>query len=321
MGEQSSEPTGVMTVQELHRQLYGTLPRKPGIAYERLAAAVFAHLGWVDVEHDQFESTPAGSAEHQLDFVCRHPDGSVTRLMAQCKHWMRKVRKQEMDTLFGVQTQLGWDAAVVITQVGFTRGARRVAADQGIAMVILRPYEPAMDDGRWWRGARTTISWPFVSVTDVKLHPANPADARALHGLRIEPWMSLWHGPAKEAERFDELWQKASAERQSDGTLSGSVAFDEARSVLGTDERLIPVTGMEWTVRVDQRDIVSTVEAAGTPVFWLEQLGDKGEVTLGRVITDQQLKLWDFDGKRLVRNVLPDRSVAYGSTATSPLER
>jgi predicted helicase len=206
MAKLSSSPAGLITIQDVHRQLYGTVPPKLGTAYERLAAAVFAHLGWVDVEHDQFESTPGGSAEHQLDFVCRHPDGSVAHLMAQCKHWMQKVGKPEMDTLFGVQTQLQWDAAVVITQVGFTRGARRVAADQDIAMVILRPYDPATDDGRWWRGVRTTISWPFTSVTDVKLHPANAPDAPALAQVRVESWMSLWHGPAKKAETFGEFW-------------------------------------------------------------------------------------------------------------------
>jgi hypothetical protein len=36
---------------------------------------------------------------------------------------MDKVGNGEMDTLFSVPTQTQWDAAVVVTQVGFTRGS------------------------------------------------------------------------------------------------------------------------------------------------------------------------------------------------------
>ncbi len=182
MAKASTQPAERVSIEQLHERLYGTIPRRRGEAYERLAAVVFAQLGWVDVEHDQLETTPGGTAEHQLDFVCRHPDGSVNRLVAQCKHWMDKVGKGEMDTLFGVQTQLRWDAAVVVTQVGFTRGARQVAADQDIAMVVLRPYAPETDDGRWWRGLTTTITWPFTSVTDVSF---SPVELEGRHALAI----------------------------------------------------------------------------------------------------------------------------------------
>lgn len=272
---------------------------------------MFAQLGWVNVEHDQLETAPGGTAEHQLDFVCRHPDGSVNRLLAQCKHWMDKVGKGEMDTLFGVQTQLQWDAAVVITQVGFTRGARRVAADQDIAMVILRPYAPETDDGRWWRGVTTTITWPFTSVTDVRFFPVDPADAPALQRLHVQSWMNLWFGPGQPAETFDEVWAQAGAVEQTDGTFRGSISFDGTRLVEGGEDTLIPLTGMDWTVRVHRRDITTSGHATGAPVFWLEQLGDHGEATLGRVITDEQLKLWDFQGKRVVRNEKPDESIVW----------
>ena len=309
-------PTGPISIEDLHQRLYGTSPR-PDKAYERLAAVVFAHLGWVDVEHDRLEPTPGGTASHQLDFVSTHPDGSVAHLFAQCKHWNYKVSQTAMSTLVGVQTQLKWDAAVVITQIGFTRGARQVAADQDIAMVVLRPYNPASDNGRWFREINMTIIWPFQSVSDVQFQPFDPADAPALDGLRIQEWMNVWDEEQRPAETFRELWQQGHVEREDDRTLRGTLRLSNTRLIALPDGRFVPITGMSWTVLVDRRDISTGVRAEGAPVFWLEQIGSDGEVTLGRVVTEEQLKLWDFEGKRVVRNASLDESVTIVPPSTS----
>jgi hypothetical protein len=306
----SKPAVNTIGILELHRKLYGSTPRKLGTAYERLGAAVFAHLGWVDVRHDRLETTPGGTAEHQVDFSCQHPDGSVMQLLAECKHWKEKVGKPQMDTLFGKKTQLQWDAAV-ITQVGFTRGARRVATDQDIAMVVLRPYDPATHDGRWLHSVNTTITSPFTAVTDIVLHPIDPADEPAVTGLRVREWMNLWHREAAPAETFRELWEQAGAEPQPDGTFRDRLQLSEPRQVLGLDRRLVPIDRMEWTVRVHPEATTVSGTAQGIPVFWLEQIGEHGEVMTGKVITDEQLKLWDFEGKRVVRNALPEESMRW----------
>jgi hypothetical protein len=36
-------------------------------------------------------------------------------------------------------------------------------------------------------------------------------------------------------------------------------------------------------------------------VFWLEQIGEHGDVTTGKVISDEQLKLWEFEAKRITQ--------------------
>jgi hypothetical protein len=47
----------------------------------------------------------------------------------------------------------------------------KVAAHQGIAMVVLRPYNPATDDGRRLSTLAANLPLRFTSLTDVKLQP------------------------------------------------------------------------------------------------------------------------------------------------------
>jgi hypothetical protein len=90
--------------------------------------------------------------------------------------------------------------------------------------------------------------------------------------------------------------------------------------VLALDGGRIPIDGMQWTVRVHRHDISVSCTAQGTPVFRFEEIGEHGEVRPGTVITDEQLKLWDFEDKRVVRNALPDESLrwGHGSRPTPP---
>jgi hypothetical protein len=105
MAKALSQPAEPVSIEQLRERLYRTIPRRQGESYERMAAVVCPRLGWGAVPHGQLETTPGVIAEHQLDVVCRHPDGSVNRLVAQCEHWMDKVGNGEMDTLFSVPTQ------------------------------------------------------------------------------------------------------------------------------------------------------------------------------------------------------------------------
>jgi len=47
------------------------------------------------------------------------PDGSVRRLLVECKDWDKKVGKKTLDALVGVRNQSGFDAAMAVTTVGF----------------------------------------------------------------------------------------------------------------------------------------------------------------------------------------------------------
>ena len=125
---------------ELHESVFGFRPEKKGEAYERLAAVVLAVLGWQDVTHDVRERPEGKRALHQLDVTAKHPDGRILQFVVECKDWNRIVGKGTVDALVGVRSQIGADAAAVVTTKGFTRGARSVAADEDIALVLLTPF-------------------------------------------------------------------------------------------------------------------------------------------------------------------------------------
>ena len=93
--------------------------------------------------------------------------------------------------------------------------------------------------------------------------------------------------------------------------MRGSLTLGARRLVSGLHGQLIPIVGMEWTVRVFPTEISVSGTAQGAPVFWLEQIGAEGPVTHGSVITEQQLKLWNYDGKAVIRNEHPDDSIRW----------
>src|SRR5687768_12667432 len=72
-------------IERLHHELFGIVPGKHGTAYERIAAVVMAVLGWHDVEYDRSEQPEGLLAGHQIDVVCRRPDGNQERLIIECK--------------------------------------------------------------------------------------------------------------------------------------------------------------------------------------------------------------------------------------------
>jgi hypothetical protein len=146
----------------LHEQLFGWRPKKDGTAYERLTALVLAVLGWEEIEQESHEQPLCTLAKQVLDVAARHPDGVRRRLIVQCKYYKLVVGKEIMDTLVGVGTQLGDVDLAVITTKRFTHGARDVAVDRNIAMVMMRAYDPERDAGR------------FVMRVEIGMAAANP---------------------------------------------------------------------------------------------------------------------------------------------------
>jgi hypothetical protein len=282
-------------IAELHCEIFGDVPKKDGTAYERLAAVVLAGLGWIDVEHDRVKRPPGRQADHRLDVVCRRPDGEVERLVVECKDWAGTVGQEVLDRLVGVRNQVGADATAVVTRQGFTAGARRVAADEDIAMVILRPYDPPRDDGTWVRRVDITLKYAFRIVEDVHLLSDTASDEQ-LSKVRTEEWMSTYYLDGSPAETFRELWMRGTLRQRPDGSADGSIDLPEGRLVETWGDERLSITGATWTERgapVEQR-IVS--QAEGTPVLVLQQLDEHGEPDGGQVIVDTKLKVWDIAG-------------------------
>ncbi len=290
------------TIEDLHLAVFGYVPDKPGTAYERLAAVVLTVLGWEDVRHDVLEQPTGRRAEHQLDVVVRGPSGAPGRLVVECKDWDNTVGKQTMDTLVGVRAQVGAQAAAVMTTKGFTDGARRVAVDEDIALLLLRSFDAGTDEGTYIRRIETTIRMyvPHFSDFDVEI--------AADHGLPLgEPFrialsaadhLSYEDGSPAEVI-FDVM--RSHAAPMNEGVYRRCAQFDEARLIPTVEGQLVAIRALTWTETVTQGTTTTITEAEGEPMLVVQQLDDRGSVDSGRILVDRDLYAWEIDSDGRVR--------------------
>lgn len=160
---------------ELHESIFGPSDLGPGKRYERLVALIFATLGEKVVRHDVKAAGPGKRTKHQID-VWIERDGEEQLVIVECKHWAEKVGKEALDKLVGVRTQLKAAGALIVTTVGFKKGARDVAADESIDLILVTRFR----DPRTGRGGskrstcagrsatRTSTTFPSKPLTPTK---------------------------------------------------------------------------------------------------------------------------------------------------------
>jgi hypothetical protein len=296
----------ISDVDLLYEELFGSIPAKPGTAYERITAIVLAALGWQDVVHDRTERAEGNRADHQLDVTCTNRDGSVRRLLIECKeNHTDKVGQAEMMKLYAVRDEVGASDAAMITKRAFTKGARDTAYDHDLAMLRLRAYDPAIDDGTWIKKATVNIEIGMTVQQDVEVlvdetwRPANEL------GIWAEGWMDVLDADGERVGNVAGLFALGEpVEGQEDSSRKGFAIDGEPVQVEGFDD-LVKIMGMRWTERVvtDTMQVVS--EAQGTPQLVVQQLDENGERYAGRVIVDSKLKAWSFDEDGHVVQVNP----------------
>lgn len=279
---------------DLHDAIFGFRPAKAGIAYERLAAVVLAGFGWQGVKHETTLRPEGRRAEQRLDVTATHPDGSVQRLLVECKDWNKSVGKGTLDALVGVRDQAGFDAAMAVTTKGFTSGAVDVAVDENVAMVILREFRPG--DG------------PFVMGFELKVGFQNKAYDR--FDLDVDRSALPQHGELKfqlagadrllfldgsPAETFGEVIDKNGAKlSEGEGAFDCSADLGEGRLVSAEDGTQVPIKAIRWreTVRIDGPTV--SHKAKGEPCLVVEQLDDAGKPQGGRLVVDEHLHAWQI---------------------------
>lgn len=280
---------------DLHGHLFGFAPAKKGTAYERLAAVVLAGLGWENVNHDTKLRPPGKRADQQLDVTATSPDGSVRRLLVECKDWDKKVGKPTLDTLVGVQGQVGFDAAMVVTTVGFSSGAVDVAVDQDIAMVILREFRS--EDGPFVMGFELKVGFQDKTFDRFDLDIDRTLLPR--HGelkFKLDGSDRLLHPDGSPAETVAEMIQQNGTKLSAgEGVFECSADLGAGRLIAALDGTRVPVTEIRWreTVRIDGPTI--SHRETGEPCLVLEQLDDKGEPQSSRLVVDRHLNAWDID--------------------------
>jgi Restriction endonuclease len=283
-------------IDELHRAVFGFVPAKAGIAYERLAAVTMAVLGWRDVAHDVIERPPGRVAEHQLDVVARHPSGEVDRVIVECKDWDETVGKATLDALVGVRTQIGANAAAVMTTVGYTAGARKVAVDEDVALMRLRPFDPGQDEGTYVKAVEIALDAyaPLHSDFGVELAEDHTLASGNRFRVSLTPEAHLLHTDGSQAEKLDAVLRQHAAPMR-DGVYQQRAEFGGVR-LIPTEEGLpVPIRAVTWTETVSHETTVIRSEMRGEPQLVVEQLDEKGAAHGGRVVVDHDLYAWQFD--------------------------
>lgn len=282
-------------IEDLHEAVFGFRPAKPGTAYERLAAVVLAALGWSDVVFNTIERPKDRRAKHQLDVTARHPNGSVERMIVECKDWDKVVGKATLDALVGVRKQVKSDAAAVITTKGFTLGARMVALDEDIALVRLRAFDPTNPE-RFIRKVVVTMSMLMPTFSDFDLEFV-PGQARAgsVH-VRLDGADRLLAVDGSPAETIADVLRAHAAPLEA-GAFRRRAAFASHRLIPVVDGDPLEVSALEWTETLVEAKHEIVTEGRGNPVLVVEQLDEHGEVTAGRVVVDVDLFAWDIDSE------------------------
>lgn|GEM_PF-4043035 len=280
-------------IDDLHQALFGSLPPKQGAAYERLTAVVLAVFGWTDVQHDTREAKPGKRAKHQLDVTARHPTGLVKRLIVECKDWDRKVGKGTLDALVGVLGQLDVKDGAVVTTKDFTKGARAVAADNDIALVVIRPFDPE-DPTPYVKRIVLTINALFSVPPTFRVETSQDAPPNLRTGVSSET--RLLHTDGSPAESLAELMAANHGPPLQEGTYPHSVTFEDGRLLPVDDGDPIPLRAIAWTETVVSSPTTIVKEAEGKPVLVVQQLDEHGDVDNGRIVVDWQLFAWDIDG-------------------------
>lgn len=286
-------------IEQLHEQVFGFIPEKPGTAYERVTAIALAVMSWQEVTHDTRVAGAGRRAKHQLDVTARSSDGAVRRLIVECKAGDDRVGKGEMDTLVGVRSQLGADAAALMTVAGFTRGARAVADDEGVAMIVLRPFEDPDD----WEGFVKTVRIKIRAYGSqiTRMEPMiTQADAleRLLAGRESVPYQleldaRLVRSDGSLAETIEEILSPHRPRLvEGEFELEAIVPPDRYLQVFG--ERL-PLAGFRWTEVSGFVESESVTRGRGEPVLRVDEIDMAGDPLKGRLIVDRDLHAWDID--------------------------
>ncbi len=301
-------------IEKLHEELFGFVPDKGGVAYERLAALALAVIGWQAVVHDVRETGEGRRTAHQLDVVAERPDGAHQRLIVECKSGAIAVGKEDLDKLVGVRHQLNADAAAVMSVAGYKQGALDVAADEHIALIVLRPFRDPED----WEGFvksvhlqirmyGSTISAVRPVVTDTAALERLLGDNERLQ-VTFDTDDRLVRADGNEAETLREILEPHTAGLE-EGVFEREAVLPPDRHLRLPNGELLPVSALRWTETSSYVETDIVTEGRGRPVLLLEQLQDDGTARTRKLLVDADLNAWHFDANR---NVIQRRTSGLG---------
>jgi len=292
---------------ELHESIFGPTYLGPGKRYERLVALIFATLGERVVRHDVGEAGPGKRTKHQID-VWIERDGAEQLVIVECKHWAEEVGKEALDKLVGVSTQLGAASALIVTTVGFTKGARDVAFDEKIGLILVTRFRDPED----WKGmVKELRGRGTIRYTEIDNLSFRAADRDELEELEEE---DREFGPLLGEERFldgEGVPQESIGElidsipQATDlGRHARSLSLEPGRFFELPSGRRLRVRALEWDEVVAQFNTEHRIGPPSPAQVLVREVDPKtGEETGQRAIFDHQLRRLSIDDDGNVRSI------------------
>ncbi len=105
--------------------------------YQQLSK--YHHIGLTKVQHNVKLEGRSG-CKHQIDVYWEYEkDGVTHRVAIECKNYNKRVSKEKVCAFQGVLADLGDVEGIMVTRVGFQKGAKEYAKEYGISLKELRP--------------------------------------------------------------------------------------------------------------------------------------------------------------------------------------
>lgn len=293
---------------ELHDSIFGPTTLGAGKRYERLVALIFATLGKRVVRYNVHASGPGKKTVHQIDVWIERDDGEDQRIIVECKHWSESVGKGELDTLVGVRTQLEAHSALVVTTVGFTKGARDVAHDEGIGLILVTRFRDPED----WEGRVKEIhlrgTYRYSNVEDVSFRAADPRERDALdeHDRELGPVLSEERFVDSEGLPQESIGEVIDSIPQATdlGRHSRSVQLSPGRYFELPSGRRLRVRALDWTEVVGEFNTDHHIGPRSQAQALVREVDpENGEETDRRAIFDHQLRQLRIDEGGNVRTI------------------
>ena len=278
---------------------------KAGTKYERLAAIAFRHVTGRETVHDLRLRGGTGVA-HQIDAVV---GDERKRILIEAKDYDRSVDLPLVRNFWAVVEDINPDEAFIITTQGFSENAVKYATAKGIQLAVLRP--PREED---WESfiRRITLTITATGQTGPPrvtwhLHQDDfgkiEGDVHA-HGLAETRDLELSNAKG-ERIRFLPLLDAQLKQDYVTVPLGGEGTIGRTNHVSAPTWLHAPglpplrVVAWSWTVEVASVTLEHVIGdgAAGLVAELLLRTVDGSQ---NRMITNQQIQSWTFDGKNVV---------------------
>lgn len=116
----------------------------PNTEYERFTQEIYRQLGQAtrvnaaDVQHNVKLEGRSGQ-KHQIDVYWEYEkDGKTHRVAIECKNYSRRISLEKVCAFKGVLDDLDGVSGIMVSKVGFQKGAKKYALQYGISLKELR---------------------------------------------------------------------------------------------------------------------------------------------------------------------------------------